>query len=160
MQELLYFSNRKKHWIDALNQSKTCLSPYNYSVEGKLTRLVGLTIEAEGCQVNVGGRCLIVSPTNQKMEAEVVGFSGAKSYLMPIENMQGAVPGARVIPTKDSHKLPVGPELLGRVINSAGQPLDDKGLITTNEHRDLEGGYINPFERMPIDTPLDVGMHY
>jgi flagellum-specific ATP synthase len=155
---LPYFSQRKKHWIDAINDSEQCLSPYNYTVEGKLTRLVGLTIEAQGCQVNVGGRCLIVSPTNQKMQAEVVGFSGNKSYLMPIENMQGAVLGARVIPTKDNHKLPVGEELLGRVIDGAGQALDNKGLIQTREYRDLEGKTINPFERMPIEEPLDVGV--
>lgn len=155
---LSYLSNRKKIFIDAINQSKKSLVPYTYTVEGKLTRLVGLTIEAQGCQVNIGGRCLIVSPTNQKIEAEVVGFSGTKSYLMPIDNIQGAVLGARVIPTKDNHKLPVGRELLGRVIDSAGNPLDNKGPIETNEYRDLEGNYINPFERTPIEAPLDVGV--
>lgn len=155
---LPYFSQRKQHWVNAINDSEQALSPYAYTVEGKLTRLVGLTIEAQGCQVNIGGRCLIVSPTNQKMQAEVVGFSGSKSYLMPIENMQGAVLGARVIPTKDNHKLPVGEELLGRVIDGAGQALDKKGPIQTNEYRDLEGKSINPFERMPIETPLDVGV--
>ena len=155
---LPYFSHRKRHWIDAINHSEQSITPYTYIVEGKLTRLVGLTIEAQGCQVNIGGRCLIVSPANQKIEAEVVGFSGSKSYLMPIENMQGAVLGARVIPTKDNHKLPVGGELLGRVVDGACQPLDKKGLIQTKEYRDLEGKNINPFERMPIETPLDVGV--
>ena len=155
---LPYFSQRKQYWIDAINQSGQSLSPFAYTVEGRLTRLVGLTIEAQGCQVNIGGRCLIVSPNGQKMEAEVVGFSGTKSYLMPIENMQGAVPGARVIPTKDNHKLPVGWELLGRVIDGAGQPLDKKGPVQAKEFRDLEGKNINPFERMPIEKPLDVGV--
>ena len=155
---LPYFSQRSQHWVDAINYAEQSLKPYTYTVEGRLTRLVGLTIEAQGCQVNIGGRCLIVSPSNQKMEAEVVGFSGTKSYLMPIENMQGAVPGARVIPTKDNHKLPVGEELLGRVIDGAGQPLDNNGLVQANEYRDLEGKNINPFERMPIQTPLDVGV--
>ncbi len=158
LRSLPYFSKRKQHWIDAINQSGQSLSPYTYTVEGRLTRLVGLTIEAQGCQVNIGGRCLIVSPNEQKMEAEVVGFSGTKSYLMPIENMQGAVPGARVIPTKDNHKLPVGQELLGRVIDGAGQPLDKKGPVQAKEFRDLEGKNINPFERMPIEKPLDVGV--
>ena len=155
---LSYFSRRKQYWKEAIEHSAQSLPPYSYTVEGRLTRLVGLTIEAQGCQVNIGGRCLIVSPNQQKMEAEVVGFSGAKSYLMPIENMQGAVLGARVIPTKDNHKLPVGQELLGRVIDGAGQPLDKKGPIQTKEVRDLEGKSINPFERMPIQTPLDVGV--
>ena len=153
-----YFSQRKQHWLDAINHFEQSLSPYSYTVEGRLTRLVGLTIEAQGCQVNIGGRCLIVSPNDQKMEAEVVGFSGAKSYLMPIENMQGAVPGARVIPTKNNHMLPVGNGLLGRVVDGAGQPLDKAGPVQTQEYRDLEGKNINPFERMPIQTPLDVGV--
>lgn len=155
---LSYISARKVSIIDAINQSTQSLTPYIYTVEGKLTRLVGLTIEAQGCQVNVGGRCLIISPTNQKIEAEVVGFSGSKSYLMPIDSIQGAVLGARVIPTKDNHKLPVGEELLGRVIDSAGNPLDNKGPVDAGEYRDLEGNYINPFERTPIDAPLDVGV--
>ena len=158
MNLLPYFNQRKQHWIDTINRAQQYLTPYSYMVEGRLTRLVGLTIEAQGCQVNVGGRCLIVSPSNQKMEAEVVGFSGTRSYLMPIENMQGAVLGARVIPTKDNHKLPVGEELLGRVVDGAGKPLDKKGLVQTTEYRDLEGRSINPFERMPIEAPLDVGV--
>ncbi len=158
MDFLPYLSKRKQHLIDAINYTQQSMPPHSYTVEGRLTRLVGLTIEAQGCQVNVGGRCLIVSPANQKMEAEVVGFSGNKSYLMPIEKMQGAVLGARVIPTKNNHKLPVGEELLGRVVDGAGKPLDKKGPVQTNHYRDLEGKVINPFERMPIETPLDVGV--
>ena len=157
-QSIKYLSERKQHWLDEINSIKHSLAPFAYIVEGRLTRLVGLTMEAEGCQVNVGGRCLILSPDNEKIEAEVVGFAGTKSYLMPIESMHGAVLGARVIPTKDNHKLPVGPELLGRVIDGACQPLDKKGPIHTDEIRNLEGKSINPFERKPIQTPLDVGV--
>jgi flagellum-specific ATP synthase len=153
-----YLNHRKKKFIDAITQTIQSLEPYSYTVEGKLTRLVGLTIEAQGCQVNIGGRCLIVAPNNQKIEAEVVGFSGTKSYLMPIDSIQGAVLGSRVIPTIDNHKLPVGEELLGRVIDSAGNALDNKGAVEACEHRDLEGTYINPFERTPIDSALDVGV--
>ncbi len=158
LNSLTYHPQRKQYWIDALSLAEQSISSYEYTVEGRLTRLVGLTIEAQGCQVNIGGRCLIISPNEQKLEAEVVGFSGTKSYLMPIEKMQGAVLGARVIPTKDNHRLPVGQELLGRVIDSAGRPLDKKGPLQASEFRDLEGKNINPFERMPIEAPLDVGV--
>ncbi len=158
MRFLPYLSQRKQNLINAINNTQLSLQPNSYTVEGRLTRLVGLTIEAQGCQVNVGGRCLIVSPKNQKLEAEVVGFSGNKSYLMPIEKMQDAVLGARVIPTKDNHKLPVGEAMLGRVVDGAGKPLDKKGPVQTSHYRDLEGEVINPFERMPIETPLDVGV--
>ena len=153
-----YMNSRDQYLIDSLIEKQKLIEPFVYTVEGRLTRLVGLTMEAEGCQVNVGGRCFIVSPNNEKIEAEVVGFSGTKSYLMPIETMQGAVLGARVIPTKDKHKLPVGPELLGRVIDGACQPLDKKESIETNTYRSLEGKNINPLERTPIQHPLDVGI--
>lgn len=153
-----YLAQREKRYIDEICSIEKSLSSFSYIVEGKLTRFVGLTMEAEGCQVSVGGRCLISSPDRKLLEAEVVGFSGTKSYLMPIESMHGVVLGARVIPTNDSHKLPVGPELLGRVVDGACQPLDKKGAIQTLENRSLEGKNINPFERTPIQTPLDVGV--
>ncbi len=153
-----YLAQRNKFWVNAFSSIENTIMPFSYTVEGRLTRLVGLTLEAEGCQVNVGGRCFIVSPSGENIEAEVVGFSGSKSYLMPIESMHGAVLGARVIPTQDKHKLPVGPELLGRVVDGACQPLDKMGAIHTNEVRSLEGKNINPFERQPIHTPLDVGV--
>ena len=153
-----YIQCRDELLLNLINDKQNLIKPFSYTVEGRLNRLVGLTMEAEGCQVNVGGRCLIISPNNEEIEAEVVGFAGSKSYLMPIENMQGAVLGARVIPTQDKHKLPVGAELLGRVIDGACQPLDSKGAIDSYNIRSLEGKNINPFERTPIESPLDVGV--
>ena len=153
-----YMQHREEVLLNQINEKQKLIKPISYTVEGRLTRLVGLTMEAEGCQVNVGGRCIIISPNNEEIEAEVVGFSGYKSYLMPIGNMQGAVLGARIIPMQDKHKLPVGSELLGRIIDGACQPLDKKGPIESNTVRSLEGKNINPFERTPIQHPLDVGV--
>jgi len=127
-------------------------------VEGVLTRMVGLTLEAIGCQAPIGARCDVVTPTGQCMETEVVGFAGEKLYLMPTSDIRGLVPNSRVIPTSHSSAVKVGPELLGRVIDGRGRPLDSKGALTTRQHMPLEGREINPLSRTPIREPLDVGI--
>ncbi|MBT7046824.1 MAG: flagellum-specific ATP synthase FliI, partial [Gammaproteobacteria bacterium] len=128
------------------------------SVEGMLTRMVGLTLEASGCQAPIGARCDVVTPAGQKVETEVVGFSGEKLYLMPTSDIRGLVPNSRVIPTSHSSAVNVGPELLGRVIDGRGRPLDGKGPVKTRLLMPLEGREINPLSRTPIREPLDVGV--
>ena len=127
-------------------------------VAGKLTRMVGLTLEAVGCQAAIGGRCLIESTGGRPIEAEVVGFHEDKLYLMPIGDLQGLGPGARVIPTHSVCEVPVGDNLLGRVLDGAGHPLDDKGPLHVERHVPLTGRQINPLKRTPIHEPLDVGV--
>jgi len=85
-------------------------------VEGRLTRMVGMTLEAVGCNVNVGERCHIETINGNLEEAEVVGFSMDKIYLMPISSIKGLGPGARVIPTYRVAEIPVGEALLGRAL--------------------------------------------
>lgn len=128
------------------------------NVEGKLTRMVGLTLEASGCQAPIGGRCLIIGAGGMELEAEVVGFAGDKTYLMPTGDLRGLVPNARVIPTTEVYEASVGPGLLGRVIDGAGRPLDGKGPIAYEEKMPLTGKVINPLARRPIREPLDVGV--
>ena len=128
------------------------------SVEGKLTRMVGMTLEASGCQAPIGGRCLIVGAGDLEVEAEVVGFAGDKTYLMPTTDLRGLVPNARVIPTTEVYEASVGPGLLGRIIDGAGRPLDGKGAIQYEERVPLTGKTINPLARRPIREPLDVGV--
>ncbi len=127
-------------------------------VEGVLTRMVGLTLEAVGCQAPIGASCDVLNPGGQRVETEVVGFSGDSLYLMPISEVRGLVPNARVIPTRQSSDIRVGPELLGRVIDGGGRPLDAKGLLRAQHKTPLQGQEINPLERMPIREVLDVGV--
>ena len=98
-------------------------------VEGQLTRMVGLTLEALGCQAAVGDRCEVISGDGSKVDAEVVGFSGDRLYLMPTGDVHGVKPSARVIPRPGAGSVRVGPELLGRVIDGAGEPLDGRGPL-------------------------------
>lgn len=127
-------------------------------VEGKLTRMVGMTLEAVGCQAAIGVRCKVESVDDTWIEAEVVGFSGGKLYLMPTGSIQGVQPNARVIPTDHVYEVAVGDELLGRVLDGAGRPLDRKGELRTHDKVPLSGKPINPLTRVPIREPLDVGI--
>jgi flagellum-specific ATP synthase len=127
-------------------------------VEGKLTRMVGLTLEAVGCRAAIGARCEVISPGGDRIEAEVVGFAGESLYLMPTGDIHGLEPDARVAPQGRVSEALVGEGLLGRVIDGAGQPLDGKGPIHGSQRRPLTGDTINPLARAPIREPLDVGI--
>jgi len=127
-------------------------------VEGVLNRTVGLTLEAEGCAVPVGGRCDIVTVDEQRVECEVVGFSGEQLYLMPTGRMHGIVPRARVIPVASLPEVSVGYALLGRVLDGRGRPIDDGPLVTADDRAPLYGQPINPLKRQPISEALDVGV--
>lgn len=126
-------------------------------VSGKLSRMIGLTLEAEGCVAAIGEKCKIKS-TKGDIYAEVVGFSGNKTYLMPAGEVAGLLPGARIVPTGQSYQAFVGEQLLGRVIDSSGKPLDGKGQIRYAESRALSSSPINPLSRSAVRTPLNVGV--
>jgi flagellum-specific ATP synthase len=128
------------------------------AVAGRLTRMVGLTLEASGCQAAVGDRCEIVSADETHIEAEVVGFSGERLFLMPTGDIHGLKPDAKVMPRAHAGTVRVGPKLLGRIVDGACRPLDGKGAIETEASVRLTGTPINPLLRKPITQPLDVGV--
>src|SRR5690554_5389565 len=87
-----------------------------------------------------------------------MGFAGSKIYLMPVDPMQGLQPGARVVPSAGGGKLPMGSDMLGRVLDGIGRPLDGKGQFICEGWVDLVGPTINPLKRHPIEDTLDVGI--
>ncbi len=127
-------------------------------ISGRLTRMVGLTLECVGCPMVVGDRCLISASESMQVEAEVVGFSEDKVFLMPLTQIDGLRPGARVTPIASATQIPVGFTLLGRVLNGAGQPLDGLGPLQPEAHVPMTGEIINPLRRAPIRAHLDVGI--
>ncbi|MCO6055441.1 flagellar protein export ATPase FliI [Pseudomonas sp. MOB-449] len=130
-------------------------------VEGRLLRMVGLTLEAEGLRAPVGSRCLVINDDSYhpvQVEAEVMGFSGSKIYLMPVGSLSGIAPGARVVPLPDTGRLPMGMSMLGRVLDGAGRALDGKGGMRAEDWVPMDGPTINPLKRHPISEPLDVGI--
>jgi flagellum-specific ATP synthase len=127
-------------------------------VEGVLTRMVGLTLEAAGCQAAVGDRCDILTTDGARVEAEVVGFAADRLFLMPTSDVHGLKPNARVVPRSGAEMVAVGPQLLGRIIDGGGAPLDGRGPIGCEGRVRLTGSPINPLAREPISQPLDVGV--
>ena len=145
---------------------------------GRLTRINGLVIEASGLKLPLGSTCHIFPGSGAPIEAEVVGFSGEKLYLMPSDDVFGLAPGARVVPFEApsphphvdqpkhlkrraidrAKQVPVGEELLGRVLDSVGRPLDGKGPLIAGHARSLQSRPINPMSRAAIERPLDVGI--
>lgn len=150
-----------RRWSKSLAKKKPLLSSPEPVVEGRLTRMVGLTLEAVGCEAAVGTSCDIVAPGKHHIEAEVVGFSGDKTYLMAMGESRGLIPNAKVIPVGHSSSVKISNGFLGRVIDGRGRPLDDKGPLLMDESSEdmpLAGRAINPLQRDPIKQPLDVGV--
>jgi len=126
--------------------------------EGILVRMIGLKLEAVGCRAAIGGRCKILCEDGDYVEAEVVGFAEGSLLLMPEGNLRGVKLGARVIPVEGGGKVAVDEQLLGRVIDGAGKPIDGGAALKSLHHVALRGGSINPLDRTPIREPLDVGV--
>jgi len=151
--------DRGKRWAKRINRLNNYIEDSRgLVVEGKLTRMIGLTLEASGCRAAIGEQCDVISVNGDDIEAEVVGFSGKSLYLMPTGDIRGLEQDARVIPTGRVGEALVGDALLGRVIDGAGKPLDSKGPIRSEDRRPLTGEFINPLARAPIREPLDVGV--
>lgn len=125
---------------------------------GRINRAVGLTLEARGFNQPVGARCMVAVDNLHTIEAEVVGFSNDSVYLMSIGNIQGIAPGMIITPTGRVAKVGVGPQLLGRILNGAGNTIDEGPSIELLESYPLVGSIINPLKRATIDTHLDVGI--
>jgi flagellum-specific ATP synthase len=152
-------AQRARGWAERITRQVTRAQQLpSPPVEGSLTRMVGLALEASGCQAAVGDVCDLLNGDGSRVEAEVVGFAGDKLYLMPTSEVHGLAPAARVVPRQRAGSVQVGPGLLGRVIDGNGVPLDGLGSIQSDERVKLLGQSINPLARHPIDTPLDVGV--
>ncbi|MGZ4976729.1 MAG: flagellar protein export ATPase FliI [Methylobacter sp.] len=152
-------ADRSRIWLAKLKPYSERLAEVpELVVEGKLSRMVGLTLEAVGCRAAIGSRCRIETKNGRMIEAEVVGFSDARIFLMPTSEVHGLEPDCRVIPMGKNSLARVGFGLLGRVLDGAGTAIDDKGPLITDAQISLNGVPINPLSRRPIREPLDVGV--
>lgn len=127
------------------------------TVQGRLTRVVGMTLEAEGIDVGIGQPCELLTPTGS-VRAQVVGFNESRVFLMPMGPAQGLKVGLPVKPLAHAQGIPLGPGLLGRVIDANGKPLDNRGPLMQVAYTEPGSRVINPLDRHPIDQPLDVGI--
>lgn len=147
-------------------------------ISGRVTRVTGLVMEAIGLKLAVGSGCVVSLENGSHIEAEVVGFQGERLFLMPQSDTEGVLPGAHVAPvavtanlpppgsvshprrrvSDRTRHLPVGRQLLGRVLDGAGRPLDMLGPLGTTAAAALNARAINPLARAPIEVVLDVGV--
>ncbi len=143
-----------KKFIDAVDQ---CIS---IKLTGKVTQVIGLVIESQGPLVSVGELCYVHShfPGVPPIPAEVVGFREGYVMLMPVGEMQGIGPGCEVVAAQKMLKVKVGKELLGRVLDGLGNPMDDKGPILTDLEYPLQAPPPPPLTRPRINESLYVGV--
>jgi FliI/YscN family ATPase len=126
---------------------------------GRVTRVVGLVIEAVGIDVAVGELCQIRSLSNDSVVlAEVVGFHERGILLMPLEELEGVHPGSAVRPMGRSFDAHVGPGLLGRILDGLGNPMDGRGDVGPTKRVPLFADPPNPLSRQPIRMPLETGI--
>ncbi|MBS0483853.1 MAG: flagellar protein export ATPase FliI [Proteobacteria bacterium] len=170
---------RHEQWGGFLKNCTQLINPANpFLLSGTVTRVSGLVMEAVGLRLPVGSSCTISLSKGFSVSAEVVGFSGERLFLMPSSDVYGLSPGAKVTPAEQAGELPrpgsflhprrraadrakhvaVGPELLGRVLNGVGEPLDRLGPIRAEHSVPLYSRPYNPLERVPVTEPLDVGV--
>jgi len=125
---------------------------------GTLVRLVGLTLETRGIMAPLGACCEVIGQQGHRVEAEVVGFNDKTLYLMPFTDPVGVGPGDTVRVMSNSGQVSLGNELLGRVLDGRGVPIDGKPMPHLPDQLSLLGCPLNPMERGPIEEILDVGV--
>lgn len=126
---------------------------------GKVTKVVGLVIESAGPAVSVGRLCHIENfDSGVRMKAEVVGFRDDRILLMPLGSISGITPGAIVTSTFEQLRIPVGDQLVGRVLGGLGQPIDGKGSVLTSSMRPVHAEPIAALQRQRIDQALRTGI--
>ncbi|MCK8043344.1 flagellar protein export ATPase FliI [Shewanella sp. 1CM18E] len=150
-------TTRQHQLRSKLAQHQQKIHPFVVEASGQLVRVVGLTLEATGCRAAVGSLCAIETMAGNLI-AEVIGFDDQLLYLMPIEELRGVLPGAKVTPLGEQSGLNVGLSLLGRVLDGSGQPIDGLGNLKTDQKASSHVAAINPLARRAISEPLDVGV--
>lgn len=125
---------------------------------GKLNRIIGLLIEADGPGVAIGSICTIQSKFRPSVQAQVVGFRDGRTLLMPLGDIYGIEPGCVIEATEEQPSFNVSQEMIGRVLDGNGKPIDGKGKIPLGTEYPIMGTPINPLSRERINQSLDVGV--
>lgn len=140
---------------DAIGQASTL------KVRGRVIQVVGTIVRAAVPTVRIGEVCILRNPSDgSESQAEVVGLAKGQALLMPTGSTQGISPDTEVIPTGRVHMVPVGPGLLGRVLDGLGRPLDEKekGPLLVSRHYPVYADAPDPLTRRIIDEPLSLGV--
>ena len=125
--------------------------------QGRITQMVGLVAESTGPASRLGDVCLVQTDSGE-VPCEVVGFRREQILLMPLGEIQGVQPGSLVRGTGSCLRVPVGEELLGRVINGLGEPMDGLGPLGTRRTYPNLASPPNAMERQMIEHPFATGV--
>ena len=125
---------------------------------GRVSKAVGMVIEATGIQAHVGELCELVTPGEPPLLAEVVGFQNNTAILTPLGATSGLSALTEVRPTGRGHACPVGPALLGRVLDAFGRPLDGRGPLGPHALAPVHRDPVAPLARRPVERPLPTGI--
>ncbi len=142
--------------LSRFSQALTRLNPTRTS--GRVTQVLGLTIQAIGLDCQIGEVCEINTSDSEPIMAEVVGFQEERVLLMPLGDMQGIQPGSAVYPASKAFRAPVGMPLLGRVLDGLGQPIDSGPSLESVENAATNSSPPPPLSRPPISEPLVTGV--
>ncbi len=131
--------------------------PFHY--RGRVTEVVGTLIEAEVPGTGLGSVCEVeLGPGKDPVAAEVIGFRGPRSLLMPFGNLSGVAHGSRVTPVSSEYSVTVGDGLLGRVLGPLGRPIDGRGPLMAGRRTSIHRTPPDPLQRERIRTPLTLGV--
>lgn len=140
-------------YVDAVDQCVTLRQ------HGKVTQVIGLVVSSTGPSTSVGELCRIYpSEGGQPIPAEVVGFKDRQVMLMPLGEMRGINPGSVVEATGETLSIPVGDQLLGRVISGLGIPIDGKAEIASERKKHVYAEPPHPLQRQRIHDPMLTGI--
>jgi ATP synthase in type III secretion protein N len=130
------------------------------TINGRITETVGMLIKAIVPQVKIGEVCLIKREGMEPLRCEVIGFTREEVFLSPLGEMKGVGPSSEVIPTRLPLHIKVGKNLLGRVLNGLGEPLDvaTKGPLILDETYPVIQDPPDPLKRQRINEPISVGV--
>ena len=128
-------------------------------IYGKVSEIIGLVVEGHGPAASIGELCgIFPGGADQPLPAEVVGFKKGKVLLMPLQSIQGLSPGCKIVSLGRKASVNVGKNLLGRVIDGLGRPIDNKGPLECEIEYPIYADPINPLERGRITEPVDLGI--
>ena len=125
---------------------------------GGVTRYDGNTIECSGFPATIGTLCKVLTDDGRPAIAEIIGFSNGNNLAAMHQPNSRVLVGSEVVAFDNGYSIPVGPGILGRVIDALGQPLDGKMIHEVNDNWPLAGEKINPLDRTAVEKPLDVGV--
>jgi ATP synthase in type III secretion protein N len=128
------------------------------AMRGRVSKAVGMLIDATGIQAHVGELCELKTPGEPPLLAEVVGFAQQTALLTPLGPTTGISTLTEVVPSGRGHVCPVGAGLLGRVLDALGAPMDGRGPLDASAHAPVHREPLNPLARRMIQRPLATGI--